>query len=89
MEGSIFPRYAQTLDRFVEIRLHTDLPDAVKAKRFKEYQKGLVKSVGLPIYAVVDPKRPDRPLGIFQGADKAGGRAFGEWLEKQSRTGPS
>jgi hypothetical protein len=89
MEGSIFPRYAQLLDRFVEVRLHTDLPDPVKEKQFKDYQKALVKSVGLPIYAVVDPKMPDKLLGVFKGADAEGGRAFGTWLEKQSKVDPS
>ena len=91
MEGSIFrkPYVAKLLDRFVEVRLHTDRPNDADSKRFKEYQATLVGSIGLPIYAVVDPEKPHELLGVFEGADPSRGKRFSEWLEKRSKVDPS
>ncbi len=69
MEVSIFPRLAEQLDRFVELRLHTDVPgQKERNQRFIEYQLELTGVRTQPIYVIVDPEHPDKPLGRFDGA---------------------
>jgi hypothetical protein len=90
MEVSIFPRpeIAKALARYVEIRLHTDKSYSAevtaRSARFQELKVRLTQSEANPIYVILDPARPEVPLGIFPGADLTG-RRFLEFLEQHAR----
>jgi len=85
MEFAIFPRLAPLLDRFVELRLHTDHRDSAKSEAFKKYQLELTKGLGLPTYVVVDPNAPDEAIAIFFGADRSGAK-FAAFLREHAGT---
>ena len=86
MEVSVFTKteVRAVLDKFVEIRLHVDdySSDAAKARneRFIEYRKKLAQSSALPIYVIVDPANPEKPLRVFPQADLPGGLRFRQFL---------
>ena len=94
MEFAIFPsqrEIREQLEQLVEIRLHTD--DPKKGTQFQQHQLRLTslggnKSLGLPIYVLVDPAEPDSVIGMFQGADLSG-KKFAAWLREHlgGRTG--
>jgi thiol:disulfide interchange protein len=90
MEVSIFPlpEIAKALARYVEIRLHTDKSYSAevtaRSARFQELKVRLTQSEANPIYVILDPARPEVPLGIFPGADLTG-RRFLEFLEQHAR----
>jgi hypothetical protein len=80
MEVSIFPtrEVRRELERFVEIRLHTDTH-----REFSEVQRKLTGSVQNPDYVIVDPDAPDTPVSIFRGSLAPGRTDFQEWLKTQ------
>ena len=86
MEVSIFtrPEVTAELQKFVEVRLHTDKKYLKNLQEILEYRERLTGSDANPIYVILDPAKPDAPLARFDGADLRGGRRFREFLAKNA-----
>lgn len=86
MEFTIFPKteVARELAKYVEVRLHTDL-QTEPSRRFHALKKDLVGTEANPVYVVVDPGKPDRPIARFEGADLSG-RKFRQFLVENAGT---
>jgi hypothetical protein len=88
MEGSIFPEpeIAERLKRsFVEVRLHMDTPQQLKdPDRVVDYQERLADSIGIPIYLIVDPEKPEVKLEQFNGKDRTEGVEFAKFLDRNA-----
>lgn len=80
MEVSIFPtrKVRRELERFVEIRLHTDTHE-----EFRELQRRMTGSLQNPDYVIVDPAALDKPVSIFSGSLAPGASDFHDWLKIQ------
>ena len=80
MEVSIFPtrEVRRELERFVEIRLHTDTH-----AEFSRVQRDLTGSVQNPDYVIVDPATPDTPVSVFKGSLAPGETDFLKWVKSQ------
>ena len=57
MEGGTFldERIQNEFKRFVEIRIHTDHPEAALRRAGKKHQTTRFNTLTLPLYAVLDP----------------------------------
>ena len=79
------PTLKRDLKKYVEIRLHTDKSGSeaveMRSQRFQEYKVRVAASEANPIYMIVEPDLPEKPLEIFPGADLAGSR-FHAFLER-------
>lgn len=89
MEGAVFPKLENELRDYVEVRLHTDkvgsAEAAARSQRFQDYKVRLTGTQGNPMYVVVDPGAPEKPISVFAGKDITGGAEFGEFLRKNAR----
>jgi hypothetical protein len=86
MEVSIFPKYRELLERYVEVRLDTD-PSEARADEYTSLQQQLVGNLARPVYAIVDPEQPERPLATYIGADLPSGRSFADFLRRNAGGG--
>jgi hypothetical protein len=84
MELTIFPtpEVARELGKYVEVRLHTDL-QTESSRRFHELKKALAGTEANPVYVIVEPGKPDRPIARFEGADLSGKR-FRQFLAENA-----
>ena len=84
MEVSIFPKFSELMDRYVEVRLDTDPTDS-HSDDSKAYQETLTgESQTRPTYIIVDPKEPEKVIDSYVGADLPSGKAFAEFLRRNS-----
>jgi thiol:disulfide interchange protein len=63
MEGKVFPELPELLAKVVQIRLNTD-SNPRQAENL-ELQARLVRTAARPYYALIDPRQPFEPKGIF------------------------
>ena len=82
MERSIFPRpeVLRELQKYVEVRLHTDRDNEV-SKALEALKTKRLEDVSKPIYEIIDPQ-DGKTIDLFRGADIFGGARFREFLEK-------
>ena len=75
MEEGVFfrPEVIRELKNYVEVRLHTDLPQEWSVKLFDLKKERLAGNTASPIYEIVDPKTGER-IERFDGADVKGER---------------
>ncbi len=80
MERNVFPTVTDLMANFVEIRLKTDHGDHQKEK--KAYQQRLAGTPGIPVYVIVDPTQPDKPLAKYEGNEVPGKKRFADFLRE-------
>jgi hypothetical protein len=86
MEEGLFPKLADLLEAYVEVRLDTDPGRSEHTERFNEYQLRLTRSQARPTYVIVDPEKPDVPIDIFAGAElSGGGKEFAAFLRRNAK----
>lgn len=79
------PEVVRELQRFVEVRLHTDVEAEWSEKLLAIKEKRLAGDQTMPVYEVIDPSS-GRTLGTFRGADISGER-FAAFLRKYGLPG--
>ena len=87
MEEGIFfqPEVLRELQNYVEVRLHTDLPQEWSVKLLELKKERLSGNTASPIYEIVDPKTAER-IDQFGGADLTGKR-FLDFLRRNTDKG--
>ena len=84
MERGVFhrPEVLRELQRFVELRLHTDVEADWSEELLAIKNERLEGDSTMPIYEVVDPSTR-KTLGAFRGADiLSNGQKFTEFLQR-------
>ena len=90
MEKSIFPdrEVLPVLQRYVEVRLHTDKAkteeERARSESLRRLKQERLNDVSLPIYEIVDPETGET-LEVYRGADLPTGRAFLAFLKRHLR----
>lgn len=86
MEESIFhrPEVVRELEKYVEVRLHTDVDEDWSRKLHELKKERLSGDETSPIYEVVDPTT-GKSLAVFRGADPPRGARFRRFLAKNAR----
>ena len=85
MEKTIFhkPEVLRELQKYVEVRLHTDLADE-KSRALNDLKEKRLNDISLPIYEIVDPET-GKALEVFKGADLiSGGANFRKFLNRNA-----
>jgi hypothetical protein len=86
MERSIFPRpeVVRLLEKYVEVRLHTDKANET-SERLQKLKEERLQDAAMPIYEIVDPVTRQRIAEPFKGADLPSGSNFVRFLEEGLR----
>ena len=87
MEEGIFfqPEVLRELKNYVEVRLHTDLPQEWSGKLLELKKERLAGNTASPIYEILDPKTGER-IDRFDGAD-LGEKRFLDFLRRNKDKG--
>ena len=87
MEEGVFfqPEVLRELKNYVEVRLHTDLPQEWSKKLFALKKERLAGNTASPIYEIVDPNTGEH-IDRFDGAD-LGGKRFLDFLRRNKDKG--
>ncbi len=83
MEESIFHRreVRPELEKYVEVRLHTDVPEDW-SRKLNDLKQERIGEDTSPFYEIVDPETGEA-ISRFAGADLTGER-FRAWLERHA-----